>query len=239
MLKKLLSAPSIDWQGKFAQKLKVIDHPGLRQYYATPLPPPETPIDEIEFLAMDFETTGLNPDRDDIISIGTIPFNLQRIFTGRAKNWTLRPREKLADESVIIHGITHSDILDAPDLSAIFEQVLEEMAGKIMVVHCQQIERQFLERGLMARINRGIEFPVVDTMELEARIQSRLHGGLWKRLKGEKKQSVRLGACRQRYGLPNYPPHHALTDAIATAELLQAQIAHHFNPKQSIKEFWQ
>jgi DNA polymerase-3 subunit epsilon len=38
--------------------------------------------------------------------------------------------------------------------------------------------------------------------------------------------------------LPDYTPHHALTDAIATAELLQAQIAHHFSPDMPVKDFW-
>lgn len=239
MLKKLLSPPTIDWPGKFKQKLNVIKNDTLIAYYSTPLPEGNKPIGEVEFLSMDFETTGLNPEKDDIISVGTVPFNLQRIFVNRAKYWTVRPREKLEEESVIIHGITHTDILDAPDLSVIFEQILNEMAGKIVVVHCQQIERQFFERALMTRINKGIEFPVVDTMVLESKIQQKLRGGIWHRLKGKKPQSIRLGACRQRYGLPVYPPHHALTDAIATAELLQAQIAHHYDPQQTIEQFWQ
>ncbi len=239
MFKKLLSPPRIDWQGKFQQKLKVIEHPALREYYSSSLPDNQQAIGEIEFLAMDFETTGLDATKDDIISIGTVPFNLNRIFVNRAKNWTVRPREKLGEESVIIHGITHSDILDAPDLSAIFDKILQEMAGKIMVVHYQQIERQFFEQALLTRINKGIEFPVIDTMVLEAIIQQKHYGGLWSRLKGLRPQSIRLGACRTRYGLPTYPPHHALTDAIATAELLQAQIAHHYDPQMPIKDFWQ
>lgn len=239
MLKKWLSHPTIDWPGKFKQKLKTLKEGSLRDYYATSLPDGNNPIGKIEFLSMDFETTGLNADKDDIISIGTVPFNLDRILLNRAKSWTVRPREKLAEDSVIIHGITHTDILDAPDLSVIFEQVLNEMAGKIIVVHCQQIERLFLERALMTRINNGIEFPVVDTMELESRIQHKLRARIWNRLKGGKSLSRRLGSCRQRYGLPPYSPHHALTDAIATAELLQAQIAHHYDPQSPIKEFWQ
>ncbi|NLW04889.1 MAG: 3'-5' exonuclease, partial [Pseudomonadaceae bacterium] len=47
-----------------------------------------------------------------------------------------------------------------------------------------------------------------------------------------------LAACRERYGLPNYHPHDALTDALATAELLQAQIAHHYSPDTPLKKVW-
>ena len=107
---------------------------------------------------MDFETTGLDSEHDDIITIGTVPFNLNRIFINQAHHWTVRPRQQLAEESVIIHGITHSDILDAPDLSEVYDQVLQQMAGKIMVVHYQRIEREFFDRALKDRINEGIEF---------------------------------------------------------------------------------
>ncbi|MEF1281994.1 3'-5' exonuclease, partial [Vibrio fortis] len=62
--------------------------------------------------------------------------------------------------------------------------------------------------------------------------------GLWNKLKGKKPGSVRLGQSRRRYHLPDYTPHHALTDAIATAELLQAQIAHHYDASRPLKEFW-
>lgn len=238
MINKLMSAPSIDWTAKFSRKLEVVQDSCLRSYYEAGLPDPNTPLEDVMFLAMDFETTGLDSDNDDIITIGTVPFNLNRIFINQAQHWTVRPRKQLAEESVVIHGITHSDVLDAPDLSGIYEQVLEQMAGKIMVVHYQRIEREFFDKALIARIKEGIEFPVVDTMHIETQLQQRQYGGLFNKILGKKPESVRLGASRTRYGLPQYTPHHALTDAVATAELLQAQIAHHYDPKMPIKQLW-
>jgi DNA polymerase-3 subunit epsilon len=37
--------------------------------------------------------------------------------------------------------------------------------------------------------------------------------------------SLRLDAARRRFGLPRYAAHRAATDAVATAELLLAQVA--------------
>lgn len=238
MINKLMSAPSIDWTAKFRRKLEVVQDSSLRNYYEAGLPDPNTPLEEVMFLAMDFETTGLDSENDDIITIGTVPFNLNRIFINQAQHWTVRPRKQLAEESVVIHGITHSDVLDAPDLSGIYEQVLEQMAGKITVVHYQRIEREFFDKALIARIKEGIEFPVVDTMHIETQLQQKQYGGLFNKILGKKPESVRLGASRTRYGLPQYTPHHALTDAVATAELLQAQIAHHYDRKMPIKQLW-
>jgi len=238
MINKLMSPPSIDWPTKFARKLEVVIDPSLRNYYAAGVPEPNTPLDEVIFLAMDFETTGLDSLQDDIITIGTVPFTLNRILVNQAKHWTVKPRKQLAEESVIIHGITHTDVLDAPDLAGVYQDVLSQMAGRIMVVHYQRIEREFFTNALLARINEGIEFPVVDTMQIETQIQQKRNGGILNKIRGRKPESVRLGASRTRYGLPLYTPHHALTDAVATAELLQAQIAYHYNPKAPISQLW-
>ena len=107
-----------------------------------------------------------------------------------------------------------------------------------MVVHYQRIEREFFDQALKDRIDEGIEFPVVDTMHLETIYQQQANGGFIKSLFGKKPDSVRLGTSRMRYGLPNYTPHHALTDAVATAELLQAQIAHHYQRTTKLGEVW-
>lgn len=238
MIKKMMRTPAIDWEKKFETKLQTSRNDSLKRYYNSGIPSAETSLEDVMFLAMDFETTGLDSNQDDIITIGTVPFNLNRIFINQAHHWTVRPRQQLAEESVIIHGITHSDILDAPDLSEIYDQVLQQMSGKVMVVHYQRIEREFFDRALKDRINEGIEFPVVDTMHLETLHQQRLHGGILNKVLGKKPDSVRLGASRARYGLPPYTPHHALTDAVATAELLQAQIAYHYERTTKLNQVW-
>lgn len=238
MMKRLFQTPSTDWTTRHANKQASASHPFLKAFYSAPLVADDTPLDEIEFVAMDFETTGLNAKKDGIITIGLVPFTLNRIYINRAQHWIVRPRQKLNEQSVVIHNITHNDILDAPDLSEVIEPVLAALAGRIVVVHYRRIEREFLDRALKARIKEGIEFPVIDTLDLEVRIQQRLNGGFWNKLKGKKPQSVRLAQARKRYGLPAYTPHHALTDAIATAELLQAQIAYHYDAKQPIEDFW-
>lgn len=238
MFKHSISHPQIDWPKRYQNCQQMCQHPLLRAFYANALPQDKTPLAEIEFLALDFETTGLNPLKDDIITIGMVPFTLNRIFIKRARHWTIRPRKQLNEESIVIHGVTHNDVLDAPDFSEVVPEVLASMSGHIMVVHYRRIEREFLNRELNARYQEGIAFPVIDTMALEEQIQEQQAGGLLNMIKGKKKQPVRLGSSRTRYGLPAYPPHHALTDAIATAELLQAQVAYHFDNKAPVSSFW-
>ena len=49
---------------------------------------------------------------------------------------------------------------------------------------------------------------------------------------------MRLADSRRRYNLPAYQAHHALSDALACAELLQAQIAHHYSPHTPLRQLW-
>ncbi len=229
----------IDWQQRFKDKKSTAVHPLLRTFYAeSQLPSLNTPIQDCELLAMDFETTGLNPKKDSIISVGIVPFTLDRIFLKSAKQWEVKPRTKLTSDSIVIHGITHNDLANAPDFLDIIPELLESMKGKIVVVHYHPIERQFLNRALLHRLKEGIDFPIIDTLELELGIQKSLISGFMNRLKGKKMPSVRLQQTRRRYGLPTYTPHHALTDAIATAELLQAQISKHDSESSFIERFW-
>ena len=231
--------PVIDWETIFELKHQQASQTLLTDFYSNSnLPPLNTPLNDCGFLAMDFETTGLNPKKESIISVGIVPFNLNRIYLKDAKQWQVKPRTKLTSDSIVIHGITHNDLAEAPEFSSIIPELLQAMTGKVVVVHYHPIERQFLNLALLHHLKEGIEFPVIDTLELEQRIQRQKISGFINWLKGKKIPSVRLQQSRQRYGLPTYTPHHALTDAVATAELLQAQVAKHYSEDSLIEELW-
>ncbi|WP_434362282.1 3'-5' exonuclease [Parasalinivibrio latis] len=229
---------SPDWGSIFEANLSSAKDDRLRHFYASGVVDASTPVKDIEFVALDFETTGLDCRKNDIVSIGLVPFTLNRIRCGESHHWIVNPRKPLGEESVVIHGITHSDVEGAPDLRRILDEVLDCLAGRIVVVHYRNIERGFFDAALRARIKEGIVFPVVDTMDLEARVHRAKPPGFWARLLGKKRESIRLADSRARYNLPFYQGHNALTDALATAELLQAQIAHRYSPDTPISVIW-
>ncbi|MEE4240891.1 MAG: 3'-5' exonuclease [Desulfopila sp.] len=228
----------LDWPAILAARRKNARDPRLQEFYAAAGFTKHTPLKNLSFVALDFETTGLNPLQDDIVSIGLVPFNLERIYCSQAAHWFLQPGHPLSEDSIVIHHITHSDIHGAPDLGSVLEKVLLALQGKVVVVHHHLIEREFLDQAVNKRLGEGIRFPVVDTMAIEATVQHRQNGGLLQRLRGRRPLSVRLPDSRLRYGLPPYQLHHALTDALATAELFQAQVAHHFSPDTPLASLW-
>ena len=227
------------WPDVFSQLATEAKDARLKQYYATPMISGDTPLKDVPFVSIDFETTGLNAQDDAILTIGLVPFTLSRIQCSGSRHWVVNPNRELNEESVVIHGITDSEVKNAPQLDAILAQILEAMAGKIVLVHYKNIERQFFHHALINCIGEGIQFPVVDTLDIEYALQRQQCAGFFNWLKRKKPGSVRLGHARERYGLPAYHPHHALTDALATAELFQAQVQYHFDPDMPLSALWQ
>jgi len=228
-----------DWQQRFATLAETAQDPRLKAFYAEGTLSGDSALHTVPMAALDVETTGLDPLRDGIVSIGIVPMSIRYIHSSRSCYWVVHPHVELTPESVTIHAITHAQVETAPDLDVILEEVLQALAGRIIIVHCRDIERRFLNASLRSRIGEGLQFPVIDTMELEARLY-RKPVSLLTRLFGQRTRptSIRLAASRARYGLPRYRSHHALTDALACAELLQAQVAHRFSPDTPLRELW-
>ncbi|MFI0472052.1 3'-5' exonuclease [Halomonas sp. HMF6819] len=227
-----------DWNGYMKKRGAVAQDDILKRFFDTELPGPDTPISEVPMVALDMETTGLDERRHAIVSIGLIHFTLDRIPLASRRYWVVKPPRPLSEESVTYHHITHSEVSDAPDLDEILEPLLDELAGRLVVVHFRNIERPFLDAAVKSRRGEGVLFPMIDTMSLEARLHRQTLWSRFRRWLGRPPVSIRLDASRQRYGLPTYQGHHALTDALATAELFQAQVAHRYSRDTLLKTFW-
>ena len=227
-----------NWPAIMKEYKKKTNQPLLESFYGAWRVDGNTAIENVEFVALDLETTGLDASKNDIISIGLVPFNLSRIYCHQAKHWIVKPRKPLKDDSIVIHGITHSDISDAPDFRKVLDELLLALKGKVVVVHYRRIEREFIDLAIKSRLGEGVIFPVIDTLEIESWFYRKKRHKIWSQFTGQPLTSIRLADSRRRYNLPFYHGHNALIDAIATAELLQAQIACRFNAHDPIQIFW-
>ncbi|NRB54391.1 MAG: 3'-5' exonuclease [Salinicola sp.] len=226
------------WPDYMASRAQRVREPRLASFVAGGTLDPETPIGEAPLVAMDFETTGLDSSRHDIVSVGVMPFTLSRIRPADGRYWVLSPRRKLSGESVAFHHITHAEVADAPDFAAIIDELLALLAGRLVVVHYRQLERTFLDAAIRERLGDGLLMPMIDTMSLEARIHRQSWWARLRRWAGRPMASIRLHESRQRYHLPAYTGHHALIDSLATAELLQAQILYHYDWETPVGARW-
>jgi DNA polymerase-3 subunit epsilon len=191
----------------------------LRDYLTEPFPDPGTPLADVRLLALDIETTGLDPRSDRVLSVGFVPVDGRRVDLAGAHRALVRDTGGVG-RSATVHGLTDDALADGVPLEEAVGAVLRALRGRALLAHHARIETGFLDAACHRLWGAGMPCVVVDTFELERRALAR---GRWDR--DAEPGELRLWAARERYGLPVYRAHEALTDALACAELYLAQSA--------------
>jgi DNA polymerase-3 subunit epsilon len=189
----------------------------LRTYLTTPTPGPGTEVGALRLLAVDLETTGLDPSRDAILSIGAVPVDGHRITLSGAFRVVVSGTE--VGRSAVVHGLTDDEVARGVPLGQALDRLLEALTGRVLLAHHARVEQRFLQAALRPALGTRLPLPTLDTMEIGHRLQGRGWGD------ETPEGSLRLRVLRERHGLPRYRSHEALTDALACAELYLAQVA--------------
>jgi DNA polymerase III subunit epsilon len=190
----------------------------LKRFLSVPFPAPDADARELEYVALDLETTGLDPKRDDILSMGFVRLHGMCIDLGSAGRRLVRPTRPIPEATAIIHRILDDRAAGGLPVAEALGELLELLAGRVLVVHHSPFELKFL-RSVCNRVYGGdFLMPTVDTEAIERR---RLERGNRPFSPGQ----LRLANLREQYNLPRYRTHDALSDALAAAELFTAQMA--------------
>ncbi|MCL2915598.1 3'-5' exonuclease [Shewanella corallii] len=189
--------------------------PWLAAYLASLADLLSLPVSQMPLLAFDLEMTGLEPSVDEILSIGAVPIDGPRLTLTGAWH-SLVAGDTGVGQSACIHGIVDQDLQQGTKLERALVELFARAKGRWLVAHHAPLDISFLTHAIEHLYGINVSLPAIDTMALEHRRlqmtqQPWVEGGL------------RLAACRQRYGLPLYPAHNALMDAIGCGELLLAQ----------------
>ena len=164
-----------------------------------------------EFVALDFELTGLDRTRDEIISFGAVPVSGGRVQLGDAIYREVKPRVGPSAGSIKVHGLRSKDLANAPPLPMVANDLSSALSGRYLLTWVADVEIGFL-RSVFGKPQwwwRRRTIDVVDLVRAHARQErpsSTSAGG-------------GLSAAAERYGVPTEDPHDALNDALMTAEL--------------------
>ncbi|WP_192498596.1 exonuclease domain-containing protein [Ornithinimicrobium pratense] len=204
----------------------------LADLAAAAVVPADTPLERVELLAIDLETTGLDPRKDEVLSVGMVVVRGGQVHLGTARHLPVRPRGQVGD-SAVVHGLTDDALAQAPTMEQVLPEVLAALLHetpvpgvpqdappprRVLLAHFAEVEATFLAAACRQVYGTAVGMPVVDTLQIARRLLRAQHHEL-------QAGTVRLDACRRRHGLPRYRAHSALTDAVACAELFLAQTA--------------
>jgi len=162
---------------------------------------------EVEFASLDFETTGLDYDHDAVLSFGVVPIRGGRVLLREAVHQLVVPHVPPSPTSMTIHHILPADLAGAPSLVEAQQVLRSALAGRFLLAWYADVEIAFLARVFGTR--RGSwRRRTVDARRLVLALEG---------LPGDTRETLTRTA--ERYGVPVSSPHHALDDALVTAQL--------------------
>jgi DNA polymerase-3 subunit epsilon/ATP-dependent DNA helicase DinG len=155
-------------------------------------------------VAVDIETTGLNPDEDLIIEIGAVKFNGHRV----EDTWEtlVNPRRSIPSFISQLTGISNAMVRNAPLLSAVMADFIAFAGNAPVVGHNVSFDLTFLQRAGSLKNNTPI-----DTYEMAAVLMPTA-------------SRYNLSALAQQLGVLLPATHRALDDAKATHGVFLALI---------------
>ena len=164
----------------------------------TLIPSQTSPFQEV-WVALDLETTGLDPDTHRIIEVGAVKFEGERVLD--TYQTLVNPHAQL-DEFIKRHtNITQSEVDGAPPFTAIAAEVASFIGRLPIVGHNLRFDLDFLDRNGLALTN-----PRCDTWEMAYVL-----------LPGQPDYS--LAGLSARMGIELREAHRAVHDATATKDL--------------------
>lgn len=161
------------------------------------------------FAALDFETTGLDYDKDSIVSFGVVPVLEGRVVVGKCVHQLVVPEVASSALSMKMHQILPQDLLEAPPLEVAREQLRRAIEHLFLLTWYADVEVAFLGRIFGGRRREWIR-RTIDVRELALLAED---------FQGFPGVRFSLSAMADRYGVPVASPHEALDDALVTAQL--------------------
>ncbi|WP_064093261.1 3'-5' exonuclease [Rossellomorea aquimaris] len=165
-------------------------------------------LSDCTFTIFDLETTGFFPEvGDEIISIGAVKIHNGKTYSKDTFYQVINPLQTVSRRTKKFTGLRRKDFVKGATLPIGLERFLEYCKGTILVAHPASFDINFLQK----RVNKW-ELPsfdpeYVDSFSLANELLDR--------------DDCYLDDLVQRFNIEYRNRHHALNDAIMTAEIFE------------------
>jgi DNA polymerase-3 subunit epsilon len=174
----------------------------------------ETPIEQVRFVVLDSETTGLDPRKDRIVTIGAIAVLNHEILMEDSFEALLKVQYN--SSAVTVHGVTRDESLAGLDEPEALNQFLEYLGDGVIVGHHIAHDVNTFNAGYERHFGFHLENVSLDTMELALHLER--DGAFAGR---DAIQDFSLDALCARFDIIPHDRHTAPGDAFITALVFQ------------------
>lgn len=109
--------------------------------------PEDTPVGQVMFAALDFESSGASPGgTDEPVQVGMAVMHGTGLDAGSLYRSLLRSTARVTRSARLVHGIADEHLEDAPEMRALWPEFQRRLAGAVVVAHGGGTERRFLRQ---------------------------------------------------------------------------------------------
>ncbi len=209
----------MNWLRKLLEKEEPAVLPDFWQRYQRAIAeqsPATMPITEAEFVVFDTETTGLDPDKDKVLSLSAVRVYELQVLVEDSFEFFVQQEVPRDNKGAEVHGILPSEALTGTPEHETLQAFLDFIGGAVLVGHHVAFDVAMVT-GMLRRagINRKLINRSLDTAQLARRLERAAFSG-----DHHRSSEYSLDALCKRYHLPTVDRHTASGDAFATALLL-------------------
>ena len=169
-------------------------------------------LKSLSFVIFDTETTGLNPQVDEICQIAAVRVTNGKIVQGERFDMLVNPGRTIPAASTAVHHITNEMVADAAPVAQALARFHTFAKGCVLVAHNAPFDMSFLRRR-ETEIGQRFDQPILDTVLCSAILY------------GQSAEHTLDALCaRLHIQIPEADRHTAIGDAIATAEAFRKMI---------------
>lgn len=118
------------------------------------------------FVVFDFETTGLSPDKNEIIEIGAIRVDDIKGTEHKTFSMLVKPTQPISKRITKINGIDNEMVSEADGISKAITEFYDFIGDLPLIAHNASFDMKFLLHNLKEHDLEFMDNPVVDTLYL-------------------------------------------------------------------------
>ena len=170
-----------------------------------------------ELVSIDCETTSLDPNHAELVSIAAIKIKNNRVLTSQTIHLKLAPPQSLNSDSIKVHQLRHHDLTSGLSEKEALNQLIHFIGCRPIVGYYIHYDKKILDRACLRHFNHPLSNSLVEVCHLYHHKLERLLPNAY--------YDLSIDAISRHLDLPQAKRHDALEDAIAAA-LIYVRLTH-------------
>jgi DNA polymerase-3 subunit epsilon len=162
-----------------------------------------------EYVVFDTETTGLNPKKDDIISIGAVKIKDNKILTSQTFEVFIKNSREISSKSIEIHRIRPCDLHNGKVMEEAIKDFLYFIGSRPLVGYYLEFDISMINKYIKPMLGITLPNKKIEVSEIyfDKTISLIPQGNI----------DLRFDTILKKCDVPDMGAHNAVNDAIMTA----------------------